>query len=143
MKFKKKVKFFLLLFFLIPVLSSCAGTGTKTIPTISSSSGSTTLYFTRPSAFVAGAVVTSVIVNGSEIGKLGNGEYIQHIINPGNFTIRIKGSGLNALGMGGDSVSGTGKDGSNHFYIVTVKQSLLSSKFRINETTETGYKQAQ
>ncbi len=139
----KKLLGIIFLCLLIPILSSCAGTGTKTIPTISSSSGSTTLYFTRPSAYIAGAVLASVTVNGSEIGKLGNGEYIQHTINPGNFTIRMKGSGLNALGMGGNSISGTGKDGSNHFYIITVKQSFFSSKFLINETTETGYKQAQ
>ena len=139
----KKLLGIIFLSLLIPILSSCAGTGTKTIPTISSSSGSTTLYFTRPSAYLAGAVLALVTVNGSEIGKLGNGEYIRHIINPGNFTIGIKGSGLNALGMGGNSISGTGKDGSNHFYIITVKQSFFSAKFRINETTETGYEQAQ
>ena len=125
----KKLLGIIFLCLLIPILSSCAGTGTKTIPTISSSSGSTTLYFTRPSAYIAGGVLASVTVNGSQIGKLGNGEYIRHIINPGNFTIGIKGTGLNALGMGGNSISGTGKDGSNHFYIITMSLKIYSCGF--------------
>jgi hypothetical protein len=136
----KKLQFALILIVTSILLSSCAGTGTKTIPAITSNSGSTTLYFKRPSAFIGGGVLTSVIVNGSEVGKLGNGEFIQYQINSGNFTVKLKASGLGGLGMGGDSISGTGNNGSKFFYIVSVKQGLFSAKFEIQETTESGYK---
>tara|TARA_B110000027_G_C16111035_1_gene297716 strand:+ start:1094 stop:1516 length:423 start_codon:yes stop_codon:yes gene_type:complete len=136
----KKLKFALILIITSILLSQCAGTGTKTIPTISSNSGGTNLYFKRPSAFIAGGVLTSVIVNGSEIGKLGNGEFIQHRINSGNFTVKLKATGLGGIGMGGDSISGTGSNEGKFFYIISAKQGLFSSKFQIQETTENGFK---
>jgi len=73
---------------------------------------------------------------------LGHGEYVEHSINPGNFTITIKPSGFH-LGMGGVSTSGTGSSGDRFFYIVEIKEGLLAMKFRIVETTESGFKQSQ
>ena len=73
---------------------------------------------------------------------MGHGEYVEYATDPGNFTINIKPSGFH-LGMGGDSTSGTGSSGDRFFYIVDIKESLLSLKFRIMETTESGFKQSQ
>ena len=44
--------------------------------------------------------------------------------------------------MGGDSTSGVGNE-KNFFYIISVKQGLFSTKFIINETTESGFNQAR
>ena len=58
----------LILFFLIPLLSSCTGTGSKIKPTISTTSdGKTTIYFSRVGGFVAGGVLAKVLINNSEI----------------------------------------------------------------------------
>ena len=139
---KKIFNIFFSIFFVF-ILTSCAGTGTKIKPTISSnnSSGNTNLYFTRGGGFVAGGILAKIEVNGSEIAKLGVKEFTQHSVT-GNYKIKVSGAGLSGLGMGSDSTSGVG-DGKNYFYIIVVKQGLLSSKFVINETTETGYNQSQ
>ena len=139
----KKIFSILLSLVLFFLLSSCAGTGTKVKPTITSSdnSGSTNLYFVRQGGFIAGGVLAKIEVNGSEIGKIGVKEFIKHSVS-GNYKIKVSGSGLGGLGMGSDSTSGVG-DGKNYFYIISVKQGLLTTKFLIKETTETGYNQAQ
>ena len=137
------MKKFLILVFLIPFLSSCSGTGSKIIPNTSINNDSTsTLYFSRTGGYVGGGVMASVKVNGTEIAKLGTKEYVQHVVS-GSFNITVSATGLNAFAMGGDSISGVGKKGSKHFYIIDVKAGLLQAKFQINETTESGFQNSQ
>ena len=137
----KKVNIlFIILFSFLFV--SCSGTGSKNKPTISTTgSGNTTIYFTRQGGFVASGVLAKIEVNGSEIAQLGVNEYTTTNVT-GNYKIRVSGAGLGGFGMGTDSTSGIA-DGKNYFYIIGVKQSLFSTKFTINETTESGYKQSQ
>ena len=137
----KKNKFLLILF-LIPLLSSCSGTGSKIKPTISTTNnGNTTIYFTREGGFVGGGILAKIEVDGTEIGRLGTKEYVTHNVS-GNYRIRVSGAGMSGFGIGTDSISGVA-DGKNYFYIIGVKQGLFSVKFTINETTESGYKQSQ
>lgn len=136
MKFRALISIVLLLF-----LTSCAGTGTKIKPTISSNStGSTNLYFVRSSGFIAGGVLSKIEINGHEIAKLGTKEYVKYQTSK-NFKIKVSGAGVGGFGMGSDSASGVA-DGKNYFFIIGVKQGLFNSKFTIQETTETGYNQA-
>ena len=121
-------------------LTACAGTGTKTKPTVSvGNGGETNLYFVRSSGFIASGVLAKVEVNGTEIAKLGVNEYVDYETS-NNFRIKVSGSGIGGLGMGGDSMSGIA-DGKNYFYIIGVKQGLFSTKFTIQETTENNFKQ--
>ena len=141
-----KLKIYLFIFIVSVLLYGCAtGTGTKTLPsTISTITDGdrVVLYFSRPKTYAGSGVVARIIVNGSEGGELGYGEYVEHSISPGNFTIKIKPSGLH-LGMGGDSTSGTGSSGDKFFYIVTIQQTFWGMNFEITETTESGFKQSQ
>ena len=131
------------LIFTIFLISACAGTGSKTIPNTSISNDQTsTLYFSRTGGYVGGGVLASVKVNGNEIAKLGTKEYDQYTVS-GNFNIKVSASGLGAFSMGSDSISGVGKNGSKHFYIISVKQGFFQAKFEITETTESGYQQSQ
>ena len=137
----KKINILFIIFFSF-LLVSCSGTGTKTRPTISTTgTGNTTIYFTREGGFVASGVLAKIEVNGSEIAQLGVNEYITSNVT-GNYRIKVSGAGIGGFGMGTDSTSGVA-DGKNYFYIIGVKQSLFSTKFTINETTESGYKQSQ
>ena len=137
----KKIKFLIILL-IIPILSSCSGTGSKNRPTISTAgAGNTTVYFSREGGFVGGGVLAKVVVNNSEIAQLGVNEYITSNVT-GNYRIKVSGAGIGGFGIGTDSTSGVA-DGKNYFYIIGVKQSLFSTKFTINETTESGYKQSQ
>ena len=85
--------------------------------------------------------MAKIEVNGSEIAQLGVNEYTTSNVT-GNYRIKVSGAGIGGFGMGTDSTSGVA-DGKNYFYIIGVKQSLFSTKFTINETTESGYKQSQ
>ena len=132
----KKLLIFILL---LPLFSACSGTGSKIKPTISTSNnGNTVLYIAREGGYVGGGVLAKVEVNGMEIGKLGTKENITHNVS-GNYKIRVSGAGIGGLGMGKDSAAGS-DDGKNHFYIISVKQSLFSASFKISETTEAGFK---
>ena len=137
----KKVNILFIIFFSF-LLVSCSGTGSKNKPTISTTgTGNTTIYFTRQGGFVASGVLAKIEVNGSEIAQLGVNEYTTSNVT-GNYRIKVSGAGIGGFGMGTDSTSGVA-DGKNYFYIIGVKQSLFSTKFTINETTESGYKQSQ
>ena len=137
----KKVNILFIILFSF-LLVSCSGTGSKNKPTISTTgTGNTTIYFTRQGGFVASGVLAKIEVNGSEIAQLGVNEYTTSNVT-GNYRIKVSGAGIGGFGMGTDSTSGVA-DGKNYFYIIGVKQSLFSTKFTINETTESGYKQSQ
>ena len=133
-----KIKLIFLIFTLA-FFTQCSGTGSKIKPVISNNnSGTTNLYFSRQGGFVASGVLAKIEVNGSEIGRLGINEHVKHIIS-GNFRIKVSGAGIGGLGMGADTISGIA-DGKNYFYIISVKQGLLTTKWIINETTESGFK---
>ena len=126
---------------MISILSSCSGTGSKIKPSITSSNnGSTVLYFTREGGFIGGGILAKIEINGREIAKLGTKENITHNVSS-NYKIKVSGAGLNGLAVGKDSAAGI-HDGKNHFYIISVKQNLFSMSFKLNETTETGFKQS-
>lgn len=135
----KKVLIFL---FIIPFLSSCSGTGSKSIPntSVTNSSGST-LYFARKGGYVGGGVLAIIKVNGREIAQLGTNEFTQHTVT-GNFNIKVSAGGINSLVFGKDSISGIGKNGSKHFFIIGVDAGLIQQAFEITETTESGFQQA-
>ena len=136
------MKKLLIIILLIPLLSSCSGTGSKSIPNTSiSNSSSSTLFFARKGGYVGGGVLASVKVNGREIAKLGTKEFTQHTVD-GNYNIKVSAGGMNSLVFGKDSISGVGKNGSKHFFIISVQPGLLQQAFEITETTETGFQQA-
>ena len=141
-KLSKKIKIIssIFLFFLIV---QCSGTGSKSIPNLSSSNSDvdTNLFFVREGGYIAGGVLAKLDVNGKEIARLGTKEYTKHNVSE-NFRINVSGAGLGGFGMGGDSISGIANS-KNYFYIIGVKQGLFSAKFTIQETTESGYKQSQ
>ena len=134
----KKILIFLIL---IPLLSACSGTGSKIKPSIASSSnGNTNLYFIREGGFLGGGILAKIEVDGREIARLGTKENITHNVSS-NYKIKVSGAGLNGLATGKDSAAGI-NDGKNHFYIISIKQNLFSMSFKINETTEAGFKQS-
>ena len=136
------MKKILIILFIIPFLNGCSGTGSKSMPNTSvSNSSASTLYFARKGGYVGGGILAIIKVNGKEIAKLGTNEFIQHTVN-GSYNINVSAGGMNSLVFGKDSISGIGKKGSKHFFIIGVKTGLLQSAFEITETTENGFQQA-
>ena len=94
----KKIRIALLAICSTLLFYGCAtGTGTQTLPTsiyTITDGDRVVLYFSRPKTYAGSGVGAQIKVNGSDAGILGHGEYVEHSINPGNFTITIKPSGF-------------------------------------------------
>ena len=68
---KNKIKNILILFIILPVLASCAGTGTKSLSMINLNvdSDETAAFFVRKKRFVASAGLVKISLDGNEVGK--------------------------------------------------------------------------
>ena len=131
----------LLVILLLVLTTSCAGTGTKTIPNINiDNKNFTSLFFYRTGGYVAGGVLAGLEVNGEEIARLGTNEYTQHTVS-GNYSVHVFGAGINGFGMGSGRITGQGKKGAKHYYLISVDAGLFTSSFTIVEITETTFKQ--
>ena len=119
----------------------CAGTGTKTIPNINiDNKNVASLFFYRTGGYIAGGVLAGIEVNGEEIARLGTNEYTQYTVN-GNYSVHVFGAGINGFGMGSGRITGQGKKGAKHYYLIGVDAGLFTTSFTINEVTETTFKQ--
>ena len=71
----------LFIVFLLILTTSCAGTGSKTIPNINiDNKNVTSLFFYRTGGYVAGGVLAGLEVNGEELARLGTNEYSQYTV---------------------------------------------------------------
>ena len=93
-------------FILIGLISftfvGCAGSGLKTygeyiFATKNSEYSNVVIY--RPSAFVGGGTIFTVTLNGLELGKLGNNEFIIGEIQDGRNYLNIKVGGIQGVGI--------------------------------------------
>ena len=126
---------------LLVLTTSCAGTGTKTIPNINiDNKNITSLFFYRTGGYVAGGVLAGLEVNGEEIARLGTNEYSQYTVK-GNYSVHVFGAGINGFGMGSGRITGQAKKGAKHYYLISVDAGLFTSSFTIVEVTETTFKQ--
>ena len=126
---------------MLVLTTSCAGTGTKTIPNINiDNKNITSLFFYRTGGYVAGGVLAGLEINGEEIARLGTNEYTQYTVN-GNYSVHVFGAGINGFGMGSCRITGQDKKGSKHYYLISVDAGLFTSSFTIVEVTETTFKQ--
>ena len=131
----------LFIVFLLILTTSCAGTGSKTIPNINiDNKNVTSLFFYRTGGYVAGGVLAGLEVNGEEIARLGTNEYSQYTVK-GNYSVHVFGAGINGFGMGSGRITGQAKKGAKHYYLISVDAGLFTSSFSIVEVTETTFKQ--
>ena len=74
----KNILVLLFLFFLF----ACAGTGNQYLnkSELNISDGNVKVFIYREKAFMCSACLATVHLNGRQIGKLGNGEYISSIL---------------------------------------------------------------
>jgi hypothetical protein len=97
----------LILFFLIPVLSSCAGTGTKNYSSISyeAPTDQAALFVGRKNRYVGSAALPKILLDGKEVAKLGVGEMERLNVSVGAHKLQTKIGSLLQIGTGGDSTS--------------------------------------
>ena len=140
---KLKYKLVLLLF-LIPVLSACAGTGTKNYSSISyeTPSDQAVLFIGRKNRFMAGGALPKILLDGQEIAKLGVGEMERVNISAGSHKLQTKIGNILQIGIGSDSAAFVAEKGKKYFYIIDFDQGFFSSKWKLTETTENGFQGA-
>ena len=117
-------------------LSACSGTGVDYNQQVEKS------VTTREGQWGGGAVLLKVILNGSELGELGNNEILTGKIKSGQNTLTIKPQGLGKLSYSDESFNFQSTDTNNAYFIVDFNNKLLGfgSSIVITETTEASFK---
>jgi len=132
----KRVKLILILLLVVPLLASCAGTGTKDFSTIKKTSGdqSTSVFFIRELAYLGGGIGANIFIDGQQIGTLGNGEMIRYDLNPGEHTILTKAKGVGGALMMEHTYPFDIKKSENKYFEVEYKTELFgySGTFKVN-----------
>ena len=135
---KRLVNKLLTILFILPVLASCAGTGTKNYSSINyeAPSDQAVLFVGRKNRYVASAALPKILLDGQEIAKLGIGEMERLNISAGPHKIQTKIGSVLQLGTSGDATSFVAEKGKKYFFIIDYDQKLFSANWSIVETTE-------
>ena len=132
----KEFKLILILLLVVPLLASCAGTGTRDFSTIKKTAGdqSTSVFFIRELAYVAGGIGANIFIDGQQIGTLGSAEMLRYDLNPGEHTILTKGKGVGGILMMEHTYPFDIKKSENKYFEVEYKTKLLgySGTFKVN-----------
>ena len=102
----------------------------------------TASFVAREGQWIGGGVLLKVILNGSELGELGNKEIITGKIKKGQNTLTIKPKGVGKLSYSDESFNFQSTDSNNAYVIVDLNNKLLGfgSSIVITETTEASFK---
>ena len=125
-------------------LSACSGTGVNYDQQVEKSvtTQDGTAFIAREGQWIGGGVLLTVILNGSELGELGNNEILTGSIKTGQNTLTIKPQGIGKLSYSDESFNFQSTDSNNAYFIVDLNNKLLGfgSSIVITETTEASFK---
>jgi len=125
-------------------LSACSGTGVNYDQQVEKSvtTQDGTAFIAREGQWIGGGVLLKVILNGSELGELGNNEIHTGKIKTGQNTLTIKPQGIGKLSYSDESFNFQSTDSNNAYFIVDLNNKLLGfgSSIVITETTEASFK---
>jgi len=125
-------------------LSACSGTGVNYDQQVEKSvtTQDGTAFIAREGQWIGGGVLLKVILNGSELGELGNNEILTGKIKTGQNTLTIKPQGIGKLSYSDESFNFQSTDSNNAYFIVDLNNKLLGfgSSIVITETTEASFK---
>ncbi len=135
----------LLILIILPVLISCAGTGTKSLSMINLGvdPDESAVFFVRKKKYIASAGLVKIILDGEEIGKLGVGEMERVSIEPGSHNARVALGSILQAGTGTDSAAFVAEKGKAYYFIVDFEAGLFSGKWTITETSKNGFTKAR
>ena len=126
------------------LLAGCSGTGVdynqQVEKSVTTQDG--TAFIAREGQWIGGGVLLKVILNGSELGELGNNEILTGKIKAGQNTLTIKPQGVGKLSYSDQSFNFQGTDDKNAYFIIDLNNKLLGfgSSIVITETTEASFK---
>ena len=126
------------------LLTACSGTGVNYDQQVEKSvtTQDGTAFIAREGQWIGGGVLLTVILNGSELGELGNNEILTGSIKTGQNTLTIKPQGIGKLSYSDESFNFQSTDSNNAYFIVDLNNKLLGfgSSIVITETTEASFK---
>ena len=139
-----KFKYVLIFIFTATVLTACAGTGTKNFSAISFEvpSNESAVFVVRKKRYVASAGLIKIILDGREIAQLGIGEMEKVPIQPGSHKVEAKIGNILQLGIQGDVHAFIAEKGKSYFFIADYDPGLLTAKWSLTPTTESGFRGA-
>lgn len=126
------------------LLAGCAGTGIdynqQVEKSVTTQDG--TAFIAREGRWIGGGVLLKVILNGSELGELGNNEILTGKIKVGQNTLTIKPQGIGKISYSDESFNFQGTDDKNVYFMIDLNNKLLGfgSSIVITETTEASFK---
>lgn len=124
------------------ILASCSGSGLKTYGeylSASKISENSNVVIYRPSAFVGGGTVFTITLNGSELGRLGNDEFVIGEIQDGKNYLNVKVGGIQGVGINQPTKIFEKKNKSNTYFYVSYTYDSINTfgpvnlKIAINE----------
>ena len=125
-------------------LVGCSGTGVDYNQQVEKSvtTRDGTAFIAREGQWIGGGVLLKVMLNGSELGELGNNEILTGKIKSGQNTLTIKPQGIGKLSYSDESFNFQSTDSNNAYFIVDLNNKLLGfgSSIVITETTEASFK---
>ena len=134
-------KMFLIIIF--GLISSCSGSGTTSYSSIApriSGDEKGKVFVQRESLFVGGGALVTILINGRNVGKLGNGEMLFVDAKPGVNFIEAKVSGVQGVGLNTAKRSFHNGGEENNFFIVTVKSGMLLNTLMLYEISSENWK---
>ena len=125
-------------------LAACSGTGVNYDQQVEKSvtTQDGTAFIAREGQWIGGGVLLKVILNGSELGELGNNEILTGKIKTGQNTLTIKPQGIGKLSYSDESFNFQSTDSNNAYFMVDLNNKILGfgSSIVITETTEASFK---
>ena len=124
------------------ILASCSGSGLKTYGeylSASKNSENSNVVIYRSSAFVGGGAFITVTLNGSELGRLGNNEFVIGEMQDGRNYLNLKVGGIQGLGINQTTKIFEKKTKSNTYFYVNFTYDSMNTfgpvnlKIAINE----------
>ena len=134
----------LALFILTAALTACSGTGVQYDKQVEKSvtTPDGTAFIAREGQWIGGGVLLKVVLNGVELGELGNNEIVSGKIKKGQNTLTIKPQGVGKLSYSDESFNFQGALTKNSYFMIDLNNTLLGfgSSIVITETTEASFK---
>ena len=128
----------------LTLLAGCSGTGVNYNQQVESSvtTQNGTAFIAREGQWVGGGVLLKVLLNGSDLGDLGNNEILTGKIKVGQNTLTIKPQGVGKLSYSDESYNFQGADNKNAYFMIDLNNKLpgFGSSVVITETTEASFK---
>ena len=110
-------------------LSSCVGSGTKSYSDVNrmiDNSQKRTVFVARDTGFVGSGGLVAVLLNGEEVGKLGDGESLAAIGRKGFNNLTVRFTGLASFGMNKPEIDFELQESENKYFIIDLDVNLLT-----------------